>query len=107
MSDLREFILYRVLRHKFYVEKEMLSSYYDVVTPDVKNVCAKVPALLSDRLDEIVAILDVSKRSFIERALLYAVETAEAEFRKVLDSKWTEKELEQMVEEHESHKGEK
>jgi len=44
--------------------------------------------------------LAVSKRSFIERALVYAIDTAEEEFQKVLSEKWTDKEREQMINEH-------
>ena len=100
-NDLREFILYRVLRHKFYVESQELSKMieFDESLP-LKNVCAKLSLEISDRLDNIVEILAVSKRSFIERALVYAIDTAEEEFQKVLSEKWTDKEREQMINEH-------
>lgn len=107
MSDLKEFILYRTLRHKFYVENELMALCMEHEQPLLKNVCCKTTAEVSDRLDRIVSILDISKRSFIERALLHAIVTAENEFDRVISERWTDEEREQMVEEYESRKGEK
>lgn len=42
----------------------------------LKNVCAKLTPELSDSLDEVVGILGISKRKFIEAALIEAVRTA-------------------------------
>lgn len=103
MSDLKEFILYRTLRHKFYVENEFAARLIeDGEQPLLKNVCCKTTAKISDRLDAIVGILDVSKRSFIERALLHAIETAENEFDRVISERWTDDEREQMVADYEN-----
>lgn len=41
--------------------------------PQLKNVCAKVSAELSDKLDYICGILDIHKRKFIETAFIDAV----------------------------------
>lgn len=41
-----------------------------------KNVCAKVPAHLSDEIDEVVNLLGISKRRFLEAAFSDAVVTA-------------------------------
>ena len=103
MSNLKEFILYRTLRHKFYVENEFMARHIEEDDqPLLKNICCKTSAEISDRLDTIVEILDVSKRSFIERALLHAIETAENEFDRVISEKWTDEEREQMVADHEN-----
>lgn len=105
MSDLKEFILYRTLRHKFYVENEFMARRIeDDEQPLLKNVCCKTTAEVSDRLDRIVSILDISKRSFIERALLHAIETAENEFDRVISEKWTDEERDQMASDHENQK---
>lgn len=45
-------------------------------SPEIKNVCAKLSVKLADELDSICAVLDVSKRRFIEAALLEAVHRA-------------------------------
>lgn len=45
--------------------------------PQLKNVCAKVSADLSDKLDYICGILDIHKRSFIETAFIDAILKAE------------------------------
>jgi len=44
----------------------------------IKNLCAKVSVRLSDEVDRICTNLMVSKRLFIESAVLDAVERAEA-----------------------------
>jgi len=101
MSDLDEFILYRTLRHKFYVEHASMAHHIeDSDQPFLKNVCCKTTVEISDRLDAIVGILDISKRSFIERALLHAIESAEREFERVISEKWTSEDREQMAIDH-------
>lgn len=42
----------------------------------LKNVCAKVSQQLSDDIDEIVGLLNVSKRRFLEAAFIEAVQRA-------------------------------
>lgn len=42
----------------------------------IKNLCAKVPAVLVDQLDQVSANLGINKRDFIERALWDAVQQA-------------------------------
>lgn len=42
----------------------------------VKNVCAKLSVQLSDEIDRVVGLLDVSKRLFIEAALVDALNEA-------------------------------
>ena len=43
----------------------------------VKNVCAKLSVQLSDRIDEVCDLLGVSKRKFIETALVDALARAD------------------------------
>lgn len=45
--------------------------------PEIKNVCAKVHSSLSDKLDSVCQTLGVSKRIFIESALVDAIRVAE------------------------------
>ena len=42
----------------------------------IKNVCAKVPVQLSDEIDKVCGLLHVSKREFIQSALVDAVNQA-------------------------------
>lgn len=44
--------------------------------PRIKNLCAKVSSQLADRLEETCQILDISKRKFIETAIIDALERA-------------------------------
>lgn len=42
-------------------------------SPEIRNVCAKLSVKLAEEIDGVCAVLDVSKRRFIEAALLEAV----------------------------------
>lgn len=42
----------------------------------LKNVCAKLSGQLSDEIDQVVGLLDISKRRFIESALVDALREA-------------------------------
>lgn len=44
----------------------------------VKNVCAKLSVELSDKVDAVVDLLGISKRRFLEAAIIDAVEKAHA-----------------------------
>lgn len=46
--------------------------------PELKNVCAKVHISLSNRIDEIVMLLGVSKRAFLEAAMHEACDKADS-----------------------------
>lgn len=46
--------------------------------PEFKNVCAKVHISLSNRIDEIVMLLGVSKRAFLEAAMREACDKADS-----------------------------
>jgi hypothetical protein len=43
----------------------------------LKNVCAKVSPKLADRLDSMCGLLDLSKRRFIEAAIINALDEAD------------------------------
>lgn len=43
----------------------------------LKNVCARVHPELAERIDQIVGLLEISKRRFLEAAFIEAVEQAE------------------------------
>lgn len=44
--------------------------------PLLKNVCAKVASSLSEEIDQICALLGISKRRFLESAFIDAVDSA-------------------------------
>ena len=44
----------------------------------LKNVCAKVSVQLSEEIDKVCDLLDISKRRFLEAAFIDAVEKAHA-----------------------------
>lgn len=49
-----------------------------VEAPEIRNVCFKVSVKLAEEIDGICALLDISKRTFLEAAALKAVEEAKA-----------------------------
>jgi hypothetical protein len=60
---------------------DLPDSIIDQVMPDsspiIKNMCAKVSVQLVDRLDSTCQLLDVSKRKFIETAVIEALDKAD------------------------------
>lgn len=92
-NDFNEFIHYRALAYKYEViQGRNLSDKLDHLIdtfpegggnidsfkiPELKNVCAKLSVELSDHLDEVCSKLSLSKRQFIEMALIQALEYAE------------------------------
>jgi hypothetical protein len=48
----------------------------DPLSLPIKNVCAKVSVELSDEIDEIVGLLGISKRRFLEAAFIEAIAMA-------------------------------
>jgi len=93
MNDFEQYIQYRALAYKYDTLKGAnLSRSIDhlidklpeqgfeaegVNFPPVKNVCAKVSVELSERLDDTVSTLGMSKRQFIEMALIQALDFAD------------------------------
>ena len=84
MSDFNEFIQYRALAFKFERQNIDLTEHFTENAPEgvgpipLRNVCAKLTVQLSDRIDATVAVLGISKRLFIERALIEAMDQADA-----------------------------
>jgi len=81
MSDFKQFIQFRALAFKFErqnydLTEATLASVGDALP--LRNVCAKLTVELSDRLDQVVSVLGINKRSFIERALIEAMDQADA-----------------------------
>jgi hypothetical protein len=79
-KQFEEYIIYRTLTHKYddsghlmdrLLEREELNGV------EVKNVCAKITIPLVNRLENVVDFLGVSKREFIEFAILEAVQHSE------------------------------
>jgi hypothetical protein len=54
-----------------------ISNDPDFASHITKNVCAKLSVELSDKIDETCNLLDVSKRQFIENALIEALDRSQ------------------------------
>lgn len=86
MSEFKQFIQYRALAFKF--ERQNIDLTEAVLASgeapiQLRNVCAKLTVELSDRIDQTVSVLGVSKRLFIERALIEAMDQADAMLEEV------------------------
>lgn len=93
MNDFEQYIQYRALAFKYetlkqdgltrsidqIIDKTPLDGLQteDFKLPPLKNVCAKVSVELSDRLDDTTSTLGMSKRQFIEMALIQALDFAD------------------------------
>lgn len=79
MSDFKEFLQYRALTRKYQFENHDLTEAAlasDDSAAPLRNVCAKLSVPLAESIDDVVAHLGISKRLFIERALIDAVARA-------------------------------
>lgn len=85
MSDFQQYIQYRALAFKFGREIEITESMESALEQAVplRNVCAKLTVELAERIDNTAVALGVTKRSFIERALIEAMDQVDAMFEQV------------------------
>lgn len=82
-SNFDEFLHYKVLAVKFNrLQGDQFSGLIDSVIDaagegnkalPLKNVCAKLSVPVADELEEVTALLGMSKRQFIEMALIEAM----------------------------------
>lgn len=88
-NQFEEFILFRALSHKYddsgHITDKLLEDGASTGDLTIRNVCAKVPSTLVDRLDEVCGFLHVSKREFVERALIDALDRASVVMEPVID----------------------
>ena len=92
MSDFNEFMHYRVLAFKYSLRNEDLTERLIAQGegPQLRNVCAKLAPELAERIDRTVSVLGISKRLFIERALIEALDQVDA----ILDAHEVPQEIE-------------
>jgi hypothetical protein len=85
MNKFDQYIQYRVLRFKFSGVNDALSPALEHAIENdqtglpLRNVCAKLSSELVDRLDNSLGILGISKRQFIEMALIEALDRVDQE----------------------------
>lgn len=78
-----QFIQYKALAFKFGDSDRVVDLILDEDTEQaeklpVKNVCAKMHVDLCKRLDDTVSLLQISKRKFIEMAIIDALDKADS-----------------------------
>ena len=57
---------------------DIVMEHSDLGPVPTKNVCAKVSVELSDQIDQVVALLGINKRRFLEAAFIDAVRRSNA-----------------------------
>lgn len=81
MSDFKQFIQYRALAFKFSLQNaEITEAVIESGAEPIplRNVCAKLTVELAERIDRTADTLGISKRQFIERALIEAMDQVDA-----------------------------
>lgn len=88
MSHLNEFLTHKMLSIKL-KHDDLIDVLEDdgIPEPSIKNVCVKLLVPIADRIDFTVERLQITKRSFIQAALINAMNEA--------DRLWKELELDQ------------
>lgn len=78
MKSQTEILTYNILKFKDSCKNTGITEYLleqsPDINPDTKNVCAKLSIPLAARLDEVVNLLDMSKRLFIQTAIINALD---------------------------------
>lgn len=81
---MEELFLYKTLSHKMrgadtfdFLERAGVTTKNAEFEAMTKNVCAKLSVELADKLDQMCSFLDISKRKFIEAAIVEALNKAD------------------------------
>ena len=83
-TQFERFVTQKAMDFVTNVQIEKLTDYLiesGQADPQMKNLCTKVSIPLSDKIDNLCAILDISKRKFCEAAFIEAIEKAESIMR--------------------------
>jgi len=90
MSDFNQFIQYRALAFKFDRQNIDITEHFvenaetgEAQPIPLRNVCAKLTVELAERIDNVASVLGVTKRLFIEKALIDAMDRANAMLEEV------------------------
>jgi len=82
MADLNEYLHFRALAFKFRndaLSAPLLDQVCETGSPSIpsKQVCTTLAQPVVDRMESLLAVLSMSKRQFIEMAILEAMDQAE------------------------------
>lgn len=96
--NLNELLRFKALNFKYVHENQALTDMalegrLGEIDIPLKNVCAMVTQELFDDLTNVCGLLDISKRLFIEKALIDAIQMA----HKVMDDEGVENFLERLA----------
>lgn len=80
LTNFEQRVLHQSFKQKFSDQGNLIDMVIDQNPdiPELKNVCAKLHINLVNRLDDVVNHLGMSKREFIEIALIEAMDKAES-----------------------------
>ena len=94
MTEFEKYIQYRSLANAFshkgtdlftHISDEQEASIYKANGIDMKFINIPFPQPVMDELDSVIRQLNMTKRAFVQRAVLDAMERANAEINKQLD----------------------
>mgnify|MGYP007125374754 CR=1 FL=1 len=91
MNQLKELLLYKSLSFKQSakdcgdtITDHLIDRDHEAVSKlQLKNVCAKLAPELADRLEQTCSLLSISKRRFIESALIHALDEADLVMKEI------------------------
>jgi len=76
-TELNALLTLKILRQREIAKNAEVLDILEIDGPVVKNVCAKVSTALADEIDRVCSYLDISKRRFLEAAIIEAVRQAD------------------------------
>lgn len=89
MNPLQELLYQKALTYKQLSKKGTTNDHFfeslfeGADSKIVKNVCAKISVPLSDELDKVCDLLDITKRQFIESAIVHALDESKNVMREL------------------------
>ena len=89
MNPLQELLYQKALTYKQLTKKGTTNDHFfeslfeGADSKIVKNVCAKISVPLSDELDNVCGLLNITKRQFIESAIVHALDESKNVMREL------------------------
>ena len=89
MNPLQELLYQKALTYKQLSKKGTTNDHFfeslfeGADSKIVKNVCAKISVPLSDELDNVCGLLNITKRQFIESAIVHALDESKNVMREL------------------------
>jgi len=80
--NIDDLVQFQILKHRATASGIHTDLHEQFDIPDCRQLCAKVHLSVHARLESVTGLLDITKRQFIEAALIQALDAAEAAISK-------------------------